>query len=113
MSPKLAVVTVMATFATLTALGCTANRTVRSDWSQWRGPNRNGLAPEGPALPANWPQSGLQQIWQSQPFSSDVGDGSAGGYGSVVVRSTQPPAIVGDLPSKADITGYWPNNVAQ
>lgn len=94
MSPKLAVVTVMATFATLTALGCTANRTVRSDWSQWRGPNRNGLAPEGPALPANWPQSGLQQIWQSQPFSSDVGDGSAGGYGSVVVADERVYAFV-------------------
>jgi outer membrane protein assembly factor BamB len=35
------------------------------DWPQWRGPDRNGLAPGGPPLADKWPASGPVKVWQT------------------------------------------------
>ena len=76
------------TAAILAGPGCTTGPRLassRADWAQWRGPQRNGVASGGPALPATWAKTGPRQLWQSQTISQDVGAGSGGGYGSVVV----------------------------
>ncbi|MCK6471597.1 MAG: PQQ-like beta-propeller repeat protein [Planctomycetes bacterium] len=55
-----------------------------SDWNQWRGPNRSGIAPQGPELAEHWPAEGPKKIWESEekiPAGSGV---AGGGYGSVV-----------------------------
>jgi outer membrane protein assembly factor BamB len=48
----------------------------RSDWPQWRGPDRNGLSRES-GLMREWPPSGPPLVWSA----SNLG----GGYGSVAV----------------------------
>jgi outer membrane protein assembly factor BamB len=50
-------------------------------WPQWRGPDRNGVAPESPALVTELPKDGVPKVWQSEKVPS----GGGGGYGSVVV----------------------------
>ena len=57
------------------------------DWSQWRGPTRNGVAGSGPALADAWPDGGPRMLWQSQPLSRNVKEGSSGGYSSIVVAA--------------------------
>ena len=57
------------------------------DWSQWRGPTRNGVAGSGPALADAWPDGGPRMLWQSQPLSRNVKEGSSGGYSSIVVTA--------------------------
>lgn len=52
-----------------------------ADWPQWRGPNRDGLAPESPELAEAWPKGGPPKVWQSDPLPT----GGAAGYGSPVV----------------------------
>lgn len=51
------------------------------DWPQWRGPQRNGVAPAGPALADAWPKEGPKKLWQSEKIQS----GAEGGLGSVAV----------------------------
>jgi outer membrane protein assembly factor BamB len=51
------------------------------EWNQWRGPNRDGVAPSSPALIRSLPPSGLQPIWTSEPIPS----GFDAGWGSPVV----------------------------
>jgi outer membrane protein assembly factor BamB len=41
-----------------------------SDWPQWRGPERNGISPEGGLL-KQWPAEGPKLLWQV----NDIGDG--------------------------------------
>lgn len=36
-----------------------------SDWPQWRGPNRDGVAPSSPKLLDSWPKEGPPQLWKS------------------------------------------------
>ncbi len=52
-----------------------------SDWPQWRGPDRNGIAPAGPKLMDSLPPEGPKLLWKSNyiPF------GWWGGWGSPVV----------------------------
>jgi outer membrane protein assembly factor BamB len=50
-------------------------------FSQWRGPHRNGVAPAGPTLADQWPKTGPPKLWESEP----VATGSAGGFGCPVV----------------------------
>src|SRR5437868_14798094 len=52
-----------------------------SDWPQWRGPNRDGVAPASPKLLNIWPKEGPKQLWKSGPIP---GSGE-GGSGSVSV----------------------------
>ena len=51
------------------------------DWPQWRGPNRDGVAPSSPKLLDSIPASGPKMLWKSEyiPF------GFGGGWGSPVV----------------------------
>ncbi|MBI3832159.1 MAG: PQQ-like beta-propeller repeat protein [Planctomycetes bacterium] len=37
-----------------------------SDWPQWRGPNRDGIALNSPKLLDAWPKEGPQQLWKSE-----------------------------------------------
>ena len=52
-----------------------------ADWPQWRGSDRNGIAPSSPALATNWPATGPVLAWKSEkiPTYND------GGLGSVAV----------------------------
>jgi outer membrane protein assembly factor BamB len=52
-----------------------------TDWPQWRGPTRDGIAPAGPKLLDTWPAEGPKLLWKSEPIPS----GPDGGAGSVVV----------------------------
>ena len=44
-----------------------------ADWSQWRGPTRQGISPETGLLDS-WPATGLQRVW----LANGLGDGYAG-----------------------------------
>lgn len=52
-----------------------------SDWPQWRGPNRNGIAPSSPKLLDIWPKEGPKLLWKSDRIPG----GRDSGAGSVVV----------------------------
>jgi outer membrane protein assembly factor BamB len=49
----------------------------RADWPQWRGPDRVGVATESPALASHWTEDGPPQLWQSEEFPENSGEGSA------------------------------------
>ncbi len=53
-----------------------------ADWAQWRGPSRNGIAPESPSLADKWAADGPKKLWESE---EPIPGGVAGGYGSPVV----------------------------
>ncbi|MCX7824211.1 MAG: hypothetical protein N2689_01470 [Verrucomicrobiae bacterium] len=54
-----------------------------SDWPQWRGPFRNGIATDSPPLADAWPSKGLTKLWDSETIPSD----DDGGHGSVVAAA--------------------------
>ena len=58
-------------------------RAASSDWSQWRGPERNGVLPTSPTLAASWGAAGPVKLWESEPIPSD----DEGGHGSVVTSN--------------------------
>ena len=49
-----------------------------SDWPQWRGPNRDGVAPASPKLLDRWPKGGPSLLWKSEwiPACEEGGTGS-------------------------------------
>lgn len=51
------------------------------DWPQWRGPNRDGIAPGSPKLLDQWPSGGPTLLWRNQ----NIGSGADGGSGSPVI----------------------------
>lgn len=51
------------------------------DWPEWRGPDRNGIAPDSPPLAETWPANGPKKLWESEAIRSS----NEGGWGSVVV----------------------------
>jgi len=51
------------------------------EWNQWRGPNRNGVAPTSPPLLEQLPDDGLKPLWVSDVIPS----AREGGWGSPVV----------------------------
>jgi len=54
-----------------------------ADWNQWRGPQRNGVAPDSPPLVEELPREGLTPLWQ---VSEDViPNARGGGWSSPVV----------------------------
>ena len=38
-----------------------------TDWPQWRGPDRTGVAHNSPPLASAWPDSGPKKVWQARP----------------------------------------------
>ena len=54
-----------------------------SDWSQWRGPQRDGIAAESPALVSEFAKKGPTRLWQSEKIPG----GGNGGYASPVVAA--------------------------
>jgi len=46
------------------------------DFNQWRGPQRNGLSPGGPALDVRWGPAGPAKLWESETIPGDVIDSS-------------------------------------
>ena len=50
-------------------------------WDQWRGPGRDGRAPDSPALATAWPAGGPKLLWKSEAIPSD----RLGGFGSPAV----------------------------
>ena len=55
--------------------------TTSADWPQFRGPDRNGVAPSSPKLLERWPTTGPELLWKSEPIPTGVD----GGAGSVTV----------------------------
>jgi outer membrane protein assembly factor BamB len=52
-----------------------------SDWPQWRGPLRNGIAPDSPKLLDSIPEAGLKELWESEAIPAN----DEGGLSSPVV----------------------------
>ena len=79
----LAIGAILLTIASSTSLGQQTQPAgaAATDWPQWRGPTRDGIAPAGPKLLDSWPKDGPKLVWKSEfiPASED------GGCGSVVV----------------------------
>lgn len=68
----------------LTSLLIVSSAASAGDWNQWRGPNRDGVAPSSPDLIESLPAGGLKPVWKSESIPS----ARDGGWGS--------PAVVGD-----------------
>jgi outer membrane protein assembly factor BamB len=52
-----------------------------ADWNQWRGPNRDGIAPDCP--PLSWPATGPKLLWKSEVIPANLN----GGFGSVSIAN--------------------------
>lgn len=63
---KLLPLLISVTFASLAA-----------DWPQWRGPDRNGVAPDSPPLLERISESGLPELWESEPIPANEDGGLA------------------------------------
>jgi hypothetical protein len=57
------------------------SRSASTDWPQWRGPNRDGVAINSPKLLDAWPKDGPPLLWKSEYIPSCV----EGGCGSPVM----------------------------
>ena len=75
-----------------------------TDWHQWRGPARNGIAPNSPKLADAWGPTGPVLVWRSE--EKIVGGPKKGGhfsnYGSPVVASGRVYLYVHDQAGAAD-----------
>jgi outer membrane protein assembly factor BamB len=60
-----------------------AKADVATDWPQYRGPTRDGIAPAGPKLLDTWPKEGPKLLWKSEPLWP--GKGVKSGCGSIAV----------------------------
>ena len=47
-----------------------------ADWSQWRGPDRNGVTKDDVRLHLTWGDTGPEKLWQSETFPQENGSGS-------------------------------------
>lgn len=78
--------------------GWSAEASAPSEWPQWRGPTRDGVAPAGPKLLDAWPKEGPPLLWKSDYIPS-VRDGGCGsvvvGGGRVLVYVNARPPITG------------------
>jgi outer membrane protein assembly factor BamB len=83
----------------------TARGAGNTDWNQWRGPDRNGIAPKGPKLADAWGPSGPVLAWTSE--EKIVGGPKKGGhhsnYGSPVVAQGKVYLYVHDQAGSADL----------
>ena len=67
---------VVTTVLLLTTMAVTA-----ADWPQWRGPDRNGVAPGGPKLLNAWGKKGPAKCWDSEKLPA----GGPAGYSCPVI----------------------------
>lgn len=67
---------------TFSLAAVSATFTYAADWNQWRGPNRDGAAPSGPALVSALPDEGLKPLWTSK---EEIPSARSGGWSSPVV----------------------------
>jgi outer membrane protein assembly factor BamB len=67
-----------ATLAVAALLGSVALAAPATDWTQWRGPERNGVSSETGLL-RQWPTGGPAQLWTAQNLG--------GGYGAISVAN--------------------------
>lgn len=58
-----------------------AGAVMAEDWNQWRGPRRDGVVADGPALVDSWSASGPTEVWNSAPIPG----GGDGGFSSVTI----------------------------
>jgi outer membrane protein assembly factor BamB len=74
----------------------------KSDWNQWRGPDRNGVAPHSPKLADAWGPEGPVLVWKSA--EKIVGGPKKGfsNYGSPVVAGGKVYLYVHDQAAAAD-----------
>jgi outer membrane protein assembly factor BamB len=66
----------------IASAGEPASQPVSGDWPQWRGPNRDGVAPSSPKLLDSWPKDGPKLLWKSEMVPSGSCEG---GYGCNVL----------------------------
>ncbi|MEI6519202.1 MAG: PQQ-binding-like beta-propeller repeat protein [bacterium] len=78
--------------------------TDKTDWNQWRGPNRNGIAPDSPKLIDAWGPSGPVLMWKSEDkiTGGPKKGGSFSNYGSPVVARGKVYLYVHDQAIAAD-----------
>jgi outer membrane protein assembly factor BamB len=91
----------MKTLTILLALGLplTAVCALGSDWNQWRGPNRNGIATQSPPLLDTFPAEGPKELWESEMIPSN----DDGGLSSIVTAKGRAYVAVvwhSDVPSE-------------
>lgn len=77
----------------------------KSDWNQWRGPDRNGVAPHGPKLADAWGPEGPVLVWKSEEkiVGGPKKGGSFSNYGSPVVAEGKVYLYVHDQAASADL----------
>lgn len=66
--------------------------TSRAEWPQWRGPDRNGVAPGDAALAGTWPAAGPVRLWMSEPVPKDSLGSPVVADGRVYVYGTAKPS---------------------
>ena len=105
---KLAVIAAvaLATFSSPAVSGADKPTTAagKSDWNQWRGPNRNGVAPHSPKLADAWGPEGPVLVWKSEEkiVGGPKKGGSFSNYGSPVVAGGKVYLYVHDQAAAAD-----------
>lgn len=81
-----------------------------SDWPQFMGPNRTGVASSGPKLLDAWPKDGLRLLWTSDPLppspSSGIGSPVVAG-GNVFTFSNTLLPMAGTCPFNAEFLNAW------
>ncbi|NLF39565.1 PQQ-binding-like beta-propeller repeat protein [bacterium] len=81
------------TMLRLASIGAfTASLLSAADWPQWRGPARNGVAPESPRLAETWAAGGPTCLWTYAAPS-----GQQGGLGSLVLADGRVYAYVNQM----------------
>ncbi|NBR86111.1 MAG: hypothetical protein EBT61_11475 [Verrucomicrobia bacterium] len=105
---KLAVVAIfaLATVWSPTVRGAEKPTTnAKSDWNQWRGPNRNGVAQHSPKLADAWGPEGPVLVWKSAEkiVGGPKKGGSFSNYGSPVVAEGKVYLYVHDQVAAADV----------
>ncbi len=86
------------------AIAATNQPIGETEWNQWRGPNRNGIAPTSPKLADAWGPSGPVQVWKSEekiPGGPKKG-GTFSNYSSPIVVSDKVYLYVHDQAAAAD-----------
>lgn len=81
----------------------TATPAGKTDWNQWLGPNRNGIAPESPRLADQWAPEGPVMVWKSAENIPGGAKGDYSNFGSPVVANGKVYLFVHDLPGSADV----------
>ncbi len=73
-------------------MGC-IRPAVSADWPQWRGPNRDGVAPESPPLADAWPPGDPKLVWRVDKL---MNGGQETGHSSPVIAN-----------GRVYLYGYW------